>query len=144
MTFTHGGDGLTSARILALRENAAAPAKGRAPRPADEEERRRAAAICCAACGHRITTDEERMAINGAHDHQCVNPAGYLFHIGCFATAPGCSARGEPTSEFSWFPGYSWNYAHCGACNQHLGWCFQAGVSRFWGLILARLRSSEA
>lgn len=30
--------------------------------------------------------------------------------------------NGLLTTEFSWFPGYSWRYVHCGQCNNHLGW----------------------
>lgn len=32
--------------------------------------------------------------------------------------------RGDPTSEYSWFPGYSWTVAHCHQCHWHLGWGF--------------------
>lgn len=31
---------------------------------------------------------------------------------------------GEPTAEYSWFPGYSWSMAYCRQCDRHLGWGF--------------------
>jgi len=32
--------------------------------------------------------------------------------------------RGNPTPEYSWFPGFSWSMAHCRQCGRHLGWGF--------------------
>mmetsp|Transcript_97934 Transcript_97934/g.227093 ORF Transcript_97934/g.227093 Transcript_97934/m.227093 type:complete len:331 (-) Transcript_97934:77-1069(-) len=32
--------------------------------------------------------------------------------------------RGQPTPEYSWFPGFSWSMAHCRQCGRHLGWGF--------------------
>lgn len=48
--------------------------------------------------------------------------------------------HGRPSLEFSWFPGYTWQIATCGQCNQHLGWKFVAGEAsnlkpkKFYGL----------
>jgi hypothetical protein len=107
----------------------------------DEAERQTRVdrAIVCAACAHRITSERQRVAVNGAHEHHCVNPAGYQFHIGCFRDAPGCTVWGAPTTEFTWFAGYAWCYALCGDCRAHLGWRFESDASGFFGLILARL-----
>ncbi len=103
-----------------------------------EEENEKA--IRCANCGFGITTAKERMDMDGRHIHVFNNPAGYIFEIGCFASAPGCVNRGEPTMEFTWFSGFAWQFALCGNCSAHLGWRYQSrGGRSFYGLILAHI-----
>jgi hypothetical protein len=46
---------------------------------------------------------------------------------------------GEPSSEWSWFPGMRWRLALCGTCDSQLGWHFEGQAPPFWGLILDRL-----
>jgi hypothetical protein len=72
-----------------------------------------------------------------AHDH------GVVFRIACFAVAPGCSAVGEPTTEFTWFPGFAWQVATCRRCREHLGWLFLGPDDRFHGLIEDRLVEAD-
>ena len=94
----------------------------------------------CAACGFDITSEKDRVGINASHEHTFVNPGGYVYCIGCFRVAPGCLQVGEPTSEHTWFQGYSWLYALCGHCTSHLGWHYRSGANEpFYGLILERL-----
>ena len=83
------------------------------------------------------------MAVAGAHAHTFTNPHGLRFHIGCFATATGCIAAGEPTTYFSWFPGYAWQVENCGSCGEHLGWRFRSPEDEFHGFILDRLVEME-
>jgi len=110
-------------------------------KPADEPEH----ALVCALCRHPITSERQRIEVNGSHQHHCVNPAGLLFHIGCFGDAPGCAAWGEPTTEFTWFPGFAWCYALCRSCRAHLGWRFGGTADDvFFGLVLNRLASEQA
>lgn len=99
--------------------------------------------LCCATCRAPITRNSDRIQVNGKHQHVCANPHGYVFQIGCFAQAPGCVIAGEPTSYFSWFPGYAWQMAYCGRCLTLLGWAFRAEEAFFFGLILDQLVSSE-
>jgi hypothetical protein len=49
---------------------------------------------------------------------------------------------GQPSGEFSWFPGYTWTIASCRICNEHLGWIFHSPDSdiNFQTLIVTRLR----
>ena len=82
--------------------------------------------------------------MNGRHDHVCANPHGIAFEIGCFAHARGSMAVGPRSSEFSWFPGYTWQLNACRTCHAHLGWRFQASGRHFHGLILNRLLPSDA
>ena len=97
--------------------------------------------IVCAACAAVITHARQRIAMLGAHEHRFMNPAGYLFHIGCFALAIGCVVVGPASLEYPWFAGTAWRFALCGQCGQHLGWHFRAhGGDGFFGLVLDRLR----
>lgn len=96
--------------------------------------------IQCAACRFPISSTDQRIEVSGQHDHHCVNPLGYRFHIGCFGEALGCAISGNPAAADSWFPSFSWQYASCSRCTKHLGWYFQdAAGSHFYGLILDRI-----
>jgi hypothetical protein len=80
------------------------------------------------------------MAMHGAHEHRFMNPAGVLFHIGCFSHAIGCTIVGPDSLEYPWFVGFAWRFAMCGACGQHLGWHFRKPAHEgFFGLVLDRL-----
>jgi len=95
--------------------------------------------IRCRNCGYTITTTDDVISVAGQHRHTFKNPAGILYSIGCFARAEGCFDLGEPTSEFTWFPGYSWSYSVCKKCFTHMGWFYRSGESTFYGLILKQL-----
>ena len=120
---------------------------GEGDRPAEdtalEEEERRAPGIFCRLCGHRVTSDEERIAVDGSHTHAIFNPAGILFEVGCFRLAPGCLASGEASGQFTWFAGYLWRTALCSQCACHLGWRFEKPDSLFFCLILAQLTDNR-
>jgi len=96
------------------------------------------ARIVCRACRHRVTSAGARREVNGAHRHVFFNPGGFVFDLACFAAAPGVSLTGNPSTEFTWFPGYAWRIALCGGCYEHLGWRYQ-GEGTFFGLIWDRL-----
>jgi hypothetical protein len=81
--------------------------------------------IVCAACGASITSRGQRIAIQSAHEHRFMNPAGILFHIGYFAHAIGCTIVGPDSLEYPWFPGFAWRFAMCASCGQHPGWHFR-------------------
>jgi hypothetical protein len=100
-------------------------------------------ALVCAACLQAVTTTSARIEMAGGHAHTFSNPHGIVFHIGCFAVAPGCVVASEPSTQHSWFPPYAWQIAVCRGCAGHLGWLFHAGDSRFHGLILDRLTEDE-
>ncbi len=101
--------------------------------------------IVCAVCGHPISSERERIEMKGRHEHRCMNPDGVVFHIGCFHRAPGCVTHGVPTMEFTWFPGFAWNYALCAGCSTLLGWQYHgADATAFFGLILNRLATERS
>ena len=97
-------------------------------------------ALVCVACGHRISDDDHRIEMAGAHEHTFVNPAGVVHHIGCFNAAPGCVHLGPTESAFSWFPGWTWQVAVCARCRAHLGWIYRNSGEQFHGLIVAAIR----
>jgi len=125
--------------------DAEAPTKRAAtPAPVDEKTPAREAAIVCASCGNHITRGSERTTVLDSHEHRFMNPAGLLFHIGCFSHAIGCVVIGPPSLEYAWFPGFAWRIARCGQCHDHMGWHFRSasGVG-FFGLRFDRLREGD-
>ena len=105
--------------------------------PSDQEEAD--PAIRCAACGHILTRPRHRRSIDGKSDHVFTNPHGYTFRVLCFAEATGVGAVGTPSTEWPWFPDYEWRVATCRGCMAHVGWAFDKGDERFWGLIAAQI-----
>lgn len=94
----------------------------------------------CGVCRHLIATAAQMTAVNGQHRHVYANPVGNVFEIGCFNKAPGCISQGIPTTECTWFVGFSWRYSLCGKCHTHLGWKYTShNHGSFWGLILNML-----
>ena len=98
--------------------------------------------LFCAACRYPVTHQDERIPVQGSHEHRFTNPHGITYHIGCFHEANGCATVGEATMEYTWFPGYTWHIALCAHCRAHLGWRFQSQEDYFHGLIAARLTSA--
>lgn len=98
--------------------------------------------LFCAACRHPVTHQDERIPVQGGHEHTFTNPHGIIYHIGCFHDAAGCAPVGEATKEFTWFSGYAWRIVLCAHCRAHLGWRFQSDGDYFHGLITARLTSA--
>ena len=80
--------------------------------------------LLCINCLAPITSLDLKISVNDSHTHVFINPAGLTFRIGCFSSAHGCRIHGDLTSLHSWFKGYSWNFADCATCHDHLGWQF--------------------
>jgi hypothetical protein len=99
--------------------------------------------LVCAACRYRVTGQSDRIAVKDQHEHTYVNPGGFVYHIGCFARAPGCTMVGGPSTELTWFAGYAWVIANCRGCSRHLGWQFLSDSSHFFGLVLDRLAEED-
>lgn len=97
----------------------------------EDVEDEAAKVIRCKKCDYDLTTS--RLAIE-PQGKVFRNALGFSFNLFCYSDAPGTVDIGKPTTEFSWFPGYAWSYAHCAKCGQHLGWWF-TGTRRFVGLI---------
>ncbi|HLU65386.1 MAG TPA: cereblon family protein [Kofleriaceae bacterium] len=99
--------------------------------------------LVCARCRHPITHERERIEIDGLHERSQVNPHGFVWTFGCWARAPGCDPVGPPSTEFTWFPGHSWQIEQCAGCGAHMGWLFRGPERSFHGLICDRLVPEE-
>ena len=97
--------------------------------------------IYCAMCSSVIGKASDRIEVNGAHQHRCTNPYGYVFPVVCFSEALGCTLSGQRTSADTWFAGYQWRYASCSECQRHLGWYFDTADHYFYGLIMDRIQN---
>jgi len=53
-----------------------------------------------------------------------VNPGGHLHETLTVYKAKNLKLVGEPSTEYSWFPGYAWTIAECSRCYNHIGWKF--------------------
>nr|CAH8831773.1 unnamed protein product [Trichobilharzia regenti] len=103
---------------------------------------RRSTAYVCASCDANITSNPHIVCIAQEGSSQTyVNPSGVLHDTVTVShvTTNSLNLVGEASSEYSWFPGYSWTIAHCNACYQHIGWLFtalndQLRPRRFWGI----------
>jgi hypothetical protein len=97
-------------------------------------------AVLCRSCGHEVTRRAAR-----TRAHRFMNPAVYLFHLGCFARADGCAVEGPSSLEYPWFEGHAWRFALCGGCGAHLGWRFEppTGAAPFFGLRLDQIAEAE-
>lgn len=85
--------------------------------------------VRCRACGARLAPERARLDVNGAHEHEFMNPSGLRFVVACFGAAPGCMPEGERSSVWTWFPGRAWQIALCKGCGVHVGWSFHADDS---------------
>lgn len=91
--------------------------------------------VLCRSCGAEITDNSFATNVNDSHEHSFFNPHGYVFQIRCYSAATGCISAGNPSNEFTWFSGYTWQLAVCNKCSAHLGWRFQSDSVSFYGLI---------
>ena len=106
-----------------------------------KEKEKKEVPLICIHCSAAITTSKQAISVKGHHEHAFFNPAGIAFEIRCFRQAPGCQVRGKPTTEFSWFDGYSWQLATCNSCLAQLGWFFMSARNKnsFFGLITSKV-----
>jgi len=111
--------------------------------PADKAVSGADESILCRTCRSPVTSHQQSISVNDRHQHTFFNPAGVIYEIRCFKKAPGIVIYGEPTDEFSWFAGHTWQYSICAACQEHLGWFFSSPDAAFYGLIRPRLIAGE-
>jgi len=97
--------------------------------------------VRCAGCDGPVARRSAAIAIDGAHEHERMNPASIRFVVRCFGAAPGCRPEGPRSAVWSWFPPRAWQIELCRACGAHLGWSFhEDGERPFWGLVRDHLR----
>ena len=120
-----------------MARDAEAPEK----REARDEQFLEERAVVCAACNHALTKSSARIEVDGAHEHAFANPAGLTFRVACFRDAPGCRGDGDESAFWTWFKGFAWRVALCGACGEHVGWSYRNDASTFFGLITTRIKT---
>ncbi|HOJ64462.1 MAG TPA: cereblon family protein [Spirochaetota bacterium] len=98
--------------------------------------------ILCKFCNNKITDTSKEISINNSVNHTFVNPSGIMYNINCYSDAKGCFVTGEKTEQFSWFDGFSWQFAMCNKCLNHLGWFYSSNKDEksFFGLISENLK----
>ncbi|XP_058811690.1 protein cereblon-like isoform X2 [Topomyia yanbarensis] len=83
----------------------------------------------CKRCEHEIASYNDIFAMSkqGVQTSYC-NPSGYVHEtLTIYKTKDNSTFTVDrPSTEFSWFPGYSWQITLCANCRQHLGWKFVA------------------
>ena len=99
--------------------------------------------LVCAACHAAITRHDAAIEVNGAHAHTFLNPAGEVYRIRCFSSAPGALSAGEESDYWTWFAGHRWQACFCHVCLEHLGWRFTGTGAPFFGLIHERILDSS-
>lgn len=78
-----------------------------------------------------------------------VNNYGYVHETLTLSKAHGLNLQGQPETQHSWFPGYSWTIAYCNCCESHMGWLFKAIKKnmyprQFWGVRRSQLAENSS
>jgi hypothetical protein len=95
--------------------------------------------LVCSICERAITDEAHAVERGGAHAHTFANPFGIVHRLRCFASATGVVATTAPSSEFTWFPGFTWVILACRGCSGFIGWRYRCGRDTFYGLLADRL-----
>lgn len=97
--------------------------------------------LCCRDCDAQVADPREAFLMSAEGPQGTyVNPGGYVHETLTLHKAQGLRClTDEPSTEYSWFPGYAWTVAGCRYCQKHLGWKFTATEKlmkpqRFWGV----------
>ncbi|MBV1905575.1 MAG: hypothetical protein KUG75_05805 [Pseudomonadales bacterium] len=111
----------------------------------EKQPQSRSGYIYCGICSTIISHIDEKIAVQGSHQHSFTNPYELVFDIGCYRSAPGCDISGHSTSADTWFMAHEWRLANCSGCASHLGWYFEPTLNQttnntFFGLILERVQ----
>ena len=101
----------------------------------------------CKVCKSVISEEAYLLIINSSTPyHTFTNPHGHTFHLVLFSHCESILPASPPSSEYTWFPGYTWTILCCTTCYEHLGWRFEGSnkmPSRFYGMIRNRLEIQE-
>lgn len=95
--------------------------------------------IRCRSCFNKVALVSDKIEVDNTEIHIFENPSGIFFRIICYSDAPGSVNISEYTDEATWFPGYSWSITLCRSCKNHIGWHYDSGYGKFYGLIADRL-----
>ncbi|XP_022215931.1 protein cereblon [Drosophila obscura] len=102
----------------------------------------------CRYCNSSLAycSDLFAMSKHGVQTQYC-NPGGYIHETNTVyrVISHAIGYSGEPSTRFSWFPGYQWHIILCKFCAQHVGWEFKAvepnlAPKMFYGLAGSSVR----
>ncbi|XP_034661635.1 protein cereblon homolog isoform X1 [Drosophila subobscura] len=106
----------------------------------------------CRYCNSSLAycSDLFAMSKHGVQTQYC-NPGGYIHETNTVyrVISHAIGYSGEPSTRFSWFPGYQWHIILCKFCAQHVGWEFKAvepnlAPKMFYGLAGSSVRIGKA
>jgi len=83
--------------------------------------------LVCRRCGGQVADQSDIFSMSkegpqGAY----VNPHGAVHETLTVYKSKNLRLLGQPSTEYSWFPGYSWTITECSGCGDHTGWKFIA------------------
>jgi len=102
--------------------------------------------IVCARCETTITKSSYIFAFDNEQTTRVfANPAGALFEVVTVTDAENVKTLHNPSTEFTWFPGYSWQICFCAQCSSQIGWFFQNVespqlIESFYAFILSAIK----
>jgi hypothetical protein len=92
------------------------------------EAKRKETILRCKNCGSAISQMQHVFSVGGSDGTTgaYVNEYGVVHQTMTLRKVDGnVVCTGRPETRDSWFPGYSWQIAHCSICSAHLGWKFR-------------------
>lgn len=92
------------------------------------EAKRNETILRCMNCGSAISQMRHVFSVGGSDGTTgaYVNEYGVVHQTMTLRNVDGnVVCTGPPETRDSWFPGYSWQIAHCSICSAHLGWKFR-------------------
>lgn len=119
------------------------PRIGGEPTPRDENATQAQSRIYCVVCRTQLADTADAISVEGHHHHSFINPHGFMYRIRCFASVQNASVSGTPSSQFTWFHGFTWCTIECASCCHHVGWRFDGAASTFFALILDRIVAED-
>lgn len=100
------------------------------------EEKRQESILRCKYCGAEISQMRHVFSVGGSAGTTgaYVNEHGVVHQTVTLRKIDGnVFCVGRPETRESWFPGYSWQIAHCSICSEHLGWKFRRVGGKYDG-----------
>ena len=87
--------------------------------------------LCCRNCGETLALQSDIFSMSREGPQgSYVNPGGYVHETLTLYKVKNVLYTGQPSTEYSWFPGYAWQICQCSYCDSHLGWRFTVSSSK--------------
>ncbi|KAL3085173.1 hypothetical protein niasHS_010242 [Heterodera schachtii] len=94
--------------------------------------------IVCSNCAQSLCNVSDIVNLStGSNSTLFTNSHGFVHDLFTIKKVSGILLNGQPSTEFSWFPGYAWTVMQCATCGHHLGWRFSSPSlipARFFGV----------